>query len=677
MKTSNTPISKALFSIITAATACLCAYTSSADVTVRVDSTLQWLGFMNVWQTNGTSYVFGQTWGIPALRAGFVPTNSPTGWPLNAAAVLQPNINTYTNDAFWDTNGIPNKVLEANFYRDVGTNFANQTVTFTGTVLSNNIPGVVNGHPASGWEVLAVVKELTTTFGFVGMTSAPLTPGTFTVSRPIQAGHVCQYGFLVKGPNTPSNSVNALTAAAVLVEDADPAITNQPASITSPSGVTTNLHVAALGSGPLTYQWQTNGLNLVNGSKYSGVTTPTLTISGAQVSDSAAYTVIVSNTVTHTTITSSAAQLTVLDVVITASPQNQRVEQGSSATFGVTATSASSLTYQWRSVINGTTNFVVNGANVTGSSSNTLTLSNLQPTNSGFYYVTITASGKSVSVGANLLVKSYAEYANMLENSSFDNDTNGVNETPWTRFELTDPSWGHFQSASDTYFNGGNVNVLDGKYVSYTTYNGPYSGIFQDVAASPGQAFSADMYFYNASGDPIPGPSLNATNENYLEIQFRDVNSTVIRQYTTALSALTYATPQNVWFQLQATNAGGYGYNPPTSNAKYLVAPAGTTTVRFQLTMHDTAASGGNGSIYYDKARLMLKLPVNVTTSIQGGNIVLSWKSLGSTSYQVQYATSPNGPWLDLGSPVAGTGQTVTTSDALSNGSRVYRVLTL
>jgi len=655
---------------------------ASAQISVKVDSTLPWLGFMNVWQTNGTTYSFGSGWALPALRAGFLPTNSPSGWPLNTRLILQPNTNTYNPaDVFWNNpDGTPNKVLEANFYRDVGTNFAGQTVTFTGTALSNNIPGLVNGHPATGWTIQAVVKEFNTTYAtFYGMAAVDVSiPGPFTVSRPIAAGHVCQYGFIVKGPNTAPGSANALTSIGILVEDSDPAITNQPVNVTTTSTVSTNLTVGAIGSGPLAYQWKTNGVPLVNGSKYSGVNGATLTINNCQVADNGTYSVTVSNTVTHTTVDSNPAQLNVLDILVTASPANQRVEQGGTASFSVTATSSSPLTYLWRSVINGTTNFVINGTNVSGANTATLTMSNLAPASSGLYFVTITSSNGSVRLGANLQVKAYAEYANFLENPGFESDTNGANESPWVRFESTDPSYGHFQSINDMYFGGGNVNVLEGKYVSFTTYSpgGGYSGIYQDIVASPGQTFAADLWFYNASGDPIPGPSVSATNENYLEIQFRDTNDTAIRQYTTSLPALTYNTPQNVWFQLQATNAGTFGYNPSPINTRYLVAPANTTKVRFQLTMHDLANSVAAGSIYYDSARLMLKLPVTVQTSVQGGNFVLSWKSLGSTSYQVQYADSPTGPWQNLGGVVSGTGQTVTASDAVTT-KRFYRVLTL
>ena len=661
------------------------------DVTVKVDSTQQWVGYMNVWETNGTTYAFGGAWATVDLRAAFIPTNSPIGWPVNGALVLRPNTNTYAPGSgnppdtnYWDySDGTPNKVLEANFYRDVGTNLAGQTVTFTGKLLSNNIPAIVGGNPATGWQVLAFVKDFTPGYGTLTWSSVPLSaPGPFSVSQAIMAGHICQWGFIVKGPNTAPGSANSLTSAGILVEDSDPAITNQPVSLTLTSGTTTNLSVGAVGSGPLAYQWKTNGVSLINSAKYSGVDTKTLTITNAQSSDGGAYVVTVSNVTTSATVDSTPAQLTVLDVLITTNPVSQRVEQGSTVVFSVAATSSSSLSYLWKRVINGVTNIAV-GGNMSGTLTSTLTLTNVQPSDSGFYFVTITPSGKpGLTTGATLLVKTYADYPNFLENPGFENDPAGVNESPWHRFEVTDPgSFGKLQSSSDTYYNGGNVNVYAGTYVSFTSYNGVYSGIYQDVTAAPGQIFTADMWFYNANGDPIPGPSsspLPATNENYLEVQFRaGDNPTPIRQYITSITNLAYTTPRDVWFQLQATNAGTYGYDPATENAKYLVAPPGTTTVRFQLTMHDIANSvGDGGSIYYDSARLMLKLPVTVSAAQVGSDIVLSWKSLGSTYYQVQYKDTIDGPWQNLGAQVPGTGLVITKSDPIS-AKRFYRVLTL
>ena len=53
--------------------------------------------------------------------------------------------------------------------------------------------------------------------------------------------------------------------------------------------------MTASGNTPVSYQWKTNGVNLVNGSKFSGVNSSMLTISNVQKSDVNAYTVTVSN----------------------------------------------------------------------------------------------------------------------------------------------------------------------------------------------------------------------------------------------------------------------------------------------------------------------------------------------------------------------------------------------
>ncbi|MEZ6318829.1 MAG: hypothetical protein R3B49_08770 [Phycisphaerales bacterium] len=46
---------------------------AQADVTVGVDdsSSATWLGYMNVFELDGTSYVFGSSWGVADLTAVF------------------------------------------------------------------------------------------------------------------------------------------------------------------------------------------------------------------------------------------------------------------------------------------------------------------------------------------------------------------------------------------------------------------------------------------------------------------------------------------------------------------------------------------------------------------------------------------------------------------------------
>jgi hypothetical protein len=69
--------------------------------------------------------------------------------------------------------------------------------------------------------------------------------------------------------------------------------------------------VAASGDRPLSYQWRTNGVSLVNGGRISGATSPTLVVSNVNSGDAVTYDVFVDN-IAHTPVTSSPATLTVV-----------------------------------------------------------------------------------------------------------------------------------------------------------------------------------------------------------------------------------------------------------------------------------------------------------------------------------------------------------------------------
>ncbi len=73
--------------------------------------------------------------------------------------------------------------------------------------------------------------------------------------------------------------------------------------------------------------------------------------------------------------------------VITAQPQSQGVATGNNATFTVGVTGTAPLNYQW----------LFNGTNLSGATTNPLTLANVQLTNAGNYSVTITNIAGSVT----------------------------------------------------------------------------------------------------------------------------------------------------------------------------------------------------------------------------------------------------------------------------------------
>lgn len=126
-----------------------------------------------------------------------------------------------------------------------------------------------------------------------------------------------------------------------------PTITQHPAAQTICPGDNAAFTVAATGLGTLNYQWQKNGANLSDGGHYSGATTPTLSISGADANDAASYRCVVSVGCCSTT--SNAATLTVKPATtITQQPTAQSTCSGLSVQFTVTATGDGTISYQWQ-----------------------------------------------------------------------------------------------------------------------------------------------------------------------------------------------------------------------------------------------------------------------------------------------------------------------------------------
>jgi uncharacterized repeat protein (TIGR03803 family) len=175
-----------------------------------------------------------------------------------------------------------------------------------------------------------------------------------------------------------------------------PAITVQPQSQTNYAGTTmtflvgaTSL-VSATSPSPISFQWQKNSTNLVNGGNISGANTNALTITSIQDSDAASYSVIVSNSCG--TVTSSNATLTVNDLpFIATQPLSQTIGVGSNVTFTATAYGAPPLVFQWYY-----SNSPV-GSPTAGTNVSSYTLANAQTNQSGNYSVQVTNGHGSVT----------------------------------------------------------------------------------------------------------------------------------------------------------------------------------------------------------------------------------------------------------------------------------------
>jgi len=218
------------------------------------------------------------------------------------------------------------------------------------------------------------------------LTNATSSSITITNAQLTDAGG---YSVIVSNPYGVVTS--AVAQLSVTVPDA-PSIITQPQDQTVSVGDSATFTVEAGGSEPLSYQWYYNTNTLVD-----GATDSTLTLTNVQPGEAGVYSVVVSNLAG--TITSSNATLNVntnpVAPVFSTEPASQVVLAGSTATLMASADGTAPVSYQWYD----------NGVPVSGATSSTLILANVQTSADGSYYVTASNSvGVATSDAAQLTV---------------------------------------------------------------------------------------------------------------------------------------------------------------------------------------------------------------------------------------------------------------------------------
>ncbi|HEY3755736.1 MAG TPA: immunoglobulin domain-containing protein [Opitutaceae bacterium] len=286
-------------------------------------------------------------------------------------------------------------------------NAGNYTVTVTNsigsatstiaalTVSSLLVPPAITGQPQN---VTASVG-MSATFTVTASGSAPLTyqwtlngqsiagatAPTYTVPSVAQSD-AGTYAVIVSNNQGSMTSDGAtLTVSATAIA---PIWQWQPTSIAVAAGGTASFSVGVVGSSPISYQWYF-GSNAI-----PGAIGPSYTIPSATSANVGSYSVVITNP--GGTVTSSAASLSVnasgsapVPVTIALQPQSIAATIGSSATFAVAVTGDPTVTYQWRK----------NQAAISGATSSTFTVNNVQNSDAGTYDV-IVANGFSATISA-------------------------------------------------------------------------------------------------------------------------------------------------------------------------------------------------------------------------------------------------------------------------------------
>jgi beta-glucanase (GH16 family) len=163
------------------------------------------------------------------------------------------------------------------------------------------------------------------------------------------------------------------------------------------------------------------------------------------------------------------------------------------------------------------------------------------------------------------------------------------------------PDWTRF--GPNVYSENGAVQNGARSLKVFGQFNGGSndSGVYQDVAAAPGQSFGADGWMFTPVGDAIA-----AGNSAWIEVSFRDTGGNVLSLHRSPL--MTSASPAGIW-QKHAVNTRV----DPTSGAVLgtstaLVAPAGTASLRKRLVFRQPAMAGG--SAWFDNLSLTENLVV-------------------------------------------------------------------
>lgn len=161
-------------------------------VTVTVDPSASWLGYMNVSNlpSDGGAFLWGSSWGTADLTA----TWSGSVLTLGTNNIGDANEYWYKGGGRAGAQG--NKIMDANMYVETTGVFTGQTLTFTGNVLSNTLFGKTDSL-GNGWTSVAFIKEFAPDYSSFTQTTIALNPGTFSISLALSsdAGAHVQYGF--------------------------------------------------------------------------------------------------------------------------------------------------------------------------------------------------------------------------------------------------------------------------------------------------------------------------------------------------------------------------------------------------------------------------------------------------------------------------------------------------
>ncbi|HMJ88967.1 MAG TPA: immunoglobulin domain-containing protein, partial [Candidatus Acidoferrum sp.] len=176
--------------------------------------------------------------------------------------------------------------------------------------------------------------------------------------------------------------------ATLIITQAPPTIVRQPVGAKLCPGGPVLLESAAIGSAANTFQWRRGGAAI------EGATNPTYLVASASVVDSGVYSVLVSNSLGLAVSSNAIVDVNQLPFFLLA-PHGTGASGGGNALFSTVPGGCGPFTFQWQ----------FNGADISGATNATLSLTNMQLSHEGMYRVLVwNSNGVSPSAEVPLIM---------------------------------------------------------------------------------------------------------------------------------------------------------------------------------------------------------------------------------------------------------------------------------
>lgn len=312
-----------------------------------------------------------------------------------------------------------------------------------------------------------------------------------------------------------TNSCGSTTSNDAILNVAAPtSISSSPLNYTTCPGTNQTFTVGANGTG-LSYQWQYDYgigfVNLTNSPVYSGVTAPTLSLTGISIGmNNLKFRCVVSGTCSPFTATSAFATLTVkIPAIINSQSSNTFVCDNGNTNLTITAY-GDSLTYQWQVNTGSGYANITAGPPYLGTNSSVLSINPVTSSMNNYLYRCIvngacfssmTSTPIQLTVGQNMTLINQVTSQNVCNGSPtyFEFDVSGTNITyQW----MANTGSGPFAVTNGGVYSGATTDSL-----SISNSTGLNGAAYWCVATSPCGNATSNTGFINH----VPIPSFNAT----------------------------------------------------------------------------------------------------------------------------------------------------------------------